>query len=85
MKTIRTIAFCLASLCMAGALAACGSSKNAQGQKNMAPAKKGYAETGKYRNYLKELGIPQADIPLLPAPATIILSAIPFLSPQPCI
>ncbi len=62
MKTIRTIALCLASICMAGTLASCGSSKNAWGQKNMAPAKKGYAETGKYRNYLKELGIPQADI-----------------------
>lgn len=62
MKTIKTIALCLASICMAGTLASCGSSKNAWGQKSMAPAKKGYAETGKYRNYLKELGIPQADI-----------------------
>ena len=26
------------------------------------PAEKGYAETGEYRNYLAELGIPQADI-----------------------
>lgn len=62
MKTFKTIAICLASVCMAGALAACGASKNAKGQKNMAPAKKGYIETGKYRNYFKELGIPQAEI-----------------------
>ncbi|MCQ2057955.1 MAG: hypothetical protein MJY75_07090, partial [Bacteroidaceae bacterium] len=62
MKTLKTIALIFMSVCMAGTLASCGSSKNAQGQKKMTPAKKGYAETGKYRNYFRELGIPQEDI-----------------------
>lgn len=38
------------------------SPKSIQFKKSMPPAEKGYAETGQYRNYLKELGIPQEDI-----------------------
>ena len=60
MRNFKTIAICLATLCLSGAFTACSTTKNAAGK--MAPAKKGYAETGKYRNYFKELGIPQADI-----------------------
>ncbi|GEM_PF-476122 len=36
--------------------------KNIHSLKSMTPATQGYITSGKYRNYLKELGIPQADI-----------------------
>lgn len=48
MRNFKTIAICLATLCLSGAFTACSTTKNAAGK--MAPAKKGYAETGKYRN-----------------------------------
>ena len=59
MKKLTSTAIFMALLCAALALDACASSKGAS---KLAPAKKGYAETGKYRNYLKELGFSQAEI-----------------------
>ena len=49
----------MAALCAFLAIAACASSAKA---KKLEPAKKGYIETGKYRNYLKEAGFSQAEI-----------------------
>ena len=56
MRKLITTAICVAALFMAGTVISCGSVKK------MKPATKGYIETGKYRNYLKELGYSQADI-----------------------
>ncbi|OPZ49387.1 MAG: Reducing end xylose-releasing exo-oligoxylanase [Bacteroidetes bacterium ADurb.BinA104] len=56
MRKLITTAICVAALCMAGTVISCGSVKK------MKPATKGYIETGKYRNYLKELGYSQTDI-----------------------
>ena len=62
MKTFKAIVLSVMAVFAAGVLTSCGASRNAQGQKKMTPAKKGYAETGKYRNYFRELGIPQEEI-----------------------
>ncbi|MBR5707514.1 MAG: glycoside hydrolase, partial [Bacteroidaceae bacterium] len=59
MRKIKTTTILMAALCMILGIAACSSSKSAS---KLAPAKKGYIETGKYRNYLKELGFSQAEI-----------------------
>ena len=56
MKKILTVAICMAVLSTVGIAVSCGSTGK------LAPAKKGYAETGKYRNYLKELGYSQKEI-----------------------
>ena len=59
MRKNKTKAIIIAALCIVLGIAACSSSKSAS---KLAPAKKGYAETGKYRNYLKELGFSQEEI-----------------------
>ena len=59
MRTNKTTTIIMAALCLVLGIAACSSSKSAS---KLAPAKKGYAETGKYRNYLKELGFSQEEI-----------------------
>ena len=59
MRKNKTTAIIMAALCIIMGIAACSSSKGAS---KLAPAKKGYAETGKYRNYLKELGFSQQEI-----------------------
>ena len=56
MKKTLTIAIVMALFCTAAAITACAATKKLE------PAKKGYIETGKYRNYLKELGFSQAEI-----------------------
>ena len=59
MRTNKTTTIIMAALCIVMSIAACSSSKSTS---KLAPATKGYAETGKYRNYLKELGFSQAEI-----------------------
>ena len=46
----------MALFCTVAAITACAATKKLE------PAKKGYIETGKYRNYLKDLGFSQAEI-----------------------
>ncbi|MBR4303429.1 MAG: glycoside hydrolase [Bacteroidaceae bacterium] len=55
MKLFKTIAVCLSALVMLGSAAPCSAKK-------MTPWKKGAAETGKYRNYFKELGYSKKEI-----------------------
>ena len=50
----------LAVLCLLAVMTACSTTKSTS--KKLAPAKKGYVETGKYRNYLKEMGYSQKEI-----------------------
>lgn len=57
MRKFKTIAIVMAAFCaIIGVTAACAT------YKKLKPADKGYAETGKYRNYLKELGYSQKEI-----------------------
>ena len=56
MRKFFTIAICMAVLSTIAFAVSCSSSGK------LAPAKKGYAQTGKYRNYLKELGYSQKEI-----------------------
>lgn len=55
MKLFKTATICLAALLGAGGVMPCSAKK-------MTPWKRGANETGKYRNYFKELGYSQKDI-----------------------
>ena len=55
MKLFKTVAVCLSALVMLGSALPCCAKK-------MTPWKKGAAETGKYRNYFKELGYSKKEI-----------------------
>jgi len=56
MRKIKTTAIFVAAICALMAITSCSSTKKLE------PAKKGYIETKKYRNYLKDLGFSQKEI-----------------------
>ena len=56
MRKIKTTAIFVAAICALMAITSCSSTKKLE------PAKKGYIETKKYRNYLKDLGFSKKEI-----------------------